>query len=246
MIQGSNMTRSHKGMRKGMSLLELLTAIVLLGILSGVGFKYYKIFYDTSFAAKQAKMYIMIEQGQQLLGAHSLFDTKNGISPINIESMVIDKQLKEVPPAIPEISNSGWKLWTYQSTDLYATGNGADANISLNTTENAATGSNGGIDNDIAFILPLDGNGTSDADKLDYCNIINNTGQRTWRLDTNISIYQSIAGGTTLGDGEAFDWYTLAISADNNVSTELFCFMDDGSASDGNLTVVFKVLVDLL
>ena len=235
MIQGSNMTRSHKGMRKGMSLLELLTAIVLLGILSGVGFKYYKIFYDTSFAAKQAKIYLMIEQGQQLLGAHGLFDTKNGISPINIEYMVIDKQLTKKPPAIPEVSNTGWLLYTYQDNDIFSAVPGtvsADKNISLDVAEGTAT------DNDVAFILPLDGNGTSDADKLDYCNIINNTGERSWRLDSPVALIKA-AGA------EPFSMYSIAVT-DSNVSTDLFCFSDDTTTSDGNLTVVFTVLVDLL
>ena len=229
MIQGSNMTRSHKGMRKGMSLLELLTAIVLLGVLSGVGFKYYKVFFDTSFAAKQAKMYVMIEQGQQLSGAHSLFDTKNGVSPININYMVVDKQLTKEPPVIPEISNSGWKLWTYQDNAIYgaATDGTRDGNISLDSASTY---------NDVAFILPLDGNGTSDADKLDYCNIINNTGVRTWSLDTNLSTLQ--AYGTT-----PYALYNLG-DVNGTVSSDLFCYSADATTDDGNLTVVFTVLVD--
>ena len=229
MIQGSNMTRSHKGMRKGISLLELLTAIVLLGILAGVGFKYYKVYYNTSFAAKQAKMYVMIEQAQQLSGAHSLFDTKNGISPINIDYMVLDKQLTVVPPAIPEVSNTGWQLWTHQLVDLYDDNATADANISLSGVT---------ADNDIAFILPLDGNGTSDADKLDYCNIINNTGERSWSLGSTLATVRAI--GTT----PAAMWSEGDVNG--TVSTDIFCYSADGTSSDGNLTVVFTVLVDLL
>ncbi|MCW9067662.1 MAG: prepilin-type N-terminal cleavage/methylation domain-containing protein, partial [Sulfurimonas sp.] len=35
-------------MRKGISLMEMLVAIILLGILSSVGFTYYKNYYSTA------------------------------------------------------------------------------------------------------------------------------------------------------------------------------------------------------
>lgn len=237
MIQGSNMTRGHKGMRKGISLLELLIAIVLLGVLSSVGFKYYKVFYDTSFAAKQAKMYVIIEQAQQLLGSHQLFDTKNGLPPFALVDMVTDKQLRFEPPVMPEVSKSGWELHTHQLYDLFnntVQTAPSDGNISLDITYVAATA------NDIAFILPLDGNNTTDQDKLDFCNIINNTAAREWRLDNVLGAFAVGAAGN-----EPFDFYNAAaVTGDTNVSADMFCYSADAGTSDGNLTLVFPVLVD--
>jgi len=224
MIQGSNMTRSHKGMRKGLSLLELLIAIVLMGVLSAVGFKYYKVFYDTSFAAKQAKMYMIIEQAQQLSGAHQLFETKNGLVPVNIDSMVTDKQLLKEPPVMTDVSGTGWQLLTYQTLGLYDT-NQSDGNISIDTNESFWSGA---IANDIAFVLRFDETTTAMQTRLDFCNIINNSGERTWALNSLDGNY------TSIGD-EPYDMY-----AANRTSDDIFCYKD----GDGNYTAVFPVLID--
>jgi prepilin-type N-terminal cleavage/methylation domain-containing protein len=53
MIQGSNMTRGRKGMRKGISLVEMLIAIILFGTISMISFKYAANFYDTKLASKK-------------------------------------------------------------------------------------------------------------------------------------------------------------------------------------------------
>ena len=242
MIQGSNMTRSHKGMRKGMSLLELLMAIVLLGILAGLGYKYYKIYYDTSFAVKQAKIYLIMEQAAQLSGAHDLFETKNAIVPNTLFDMVWDRQLKEIPGIPLEMSKEGWKLKTYQTFNIYddkiVTSNATystydqngtyDGNISLAGTT---------ADNDIAFTFKLDGNNTAKQDLLDYCNIVNNTGERRWGLRGNNLALDTLGATPTQA-------YTSATSG--TVSTSYFCYDQNSSTDPGNyeFEVVFVKLVD--
>ncbi len=195
MIQGSNMTSSHKGMRKGISLIEMLMAIVLLGVLSTVGFKYYKIYYDTTFATKQAKVYILMDQAQQLSGAHDLYETKNAVVPATIAVMVTDKQLIVKPSVMPEISASGWDLYSYAT--------GASATINLSGTT---------ADNDIAFIIDVDSTTASLQDKLDYCNIVSNTGLNTWSLSSDDAAVLAI--GTTAAEGYA----------DAKWDTSMYCY----------------------
>jgi len=232
-------------MRKGISLLELLMAIVLLGILSSLGFKYYKIYWDTTFAVKQAKMYLIIEEATYLSGAHDLFETKNGIVPASLEDMVEDKQLKEIPQMPEEITGAkGWELYTYQTESLYGNGkdqgNGDDGfayydgNVTL---DNSPSGPN-----DIVFSFDLNGSAsvkTARQDLVDYCNIINNTGNRKWSLDSNITVIGAL--GTDYNDT-----YLNATGADSNISTSFFCFSRSGTANteDYNLTVAFVKLVD--
>lgn len=240
MIQGSNMTRSHKGMRKGISLLELLMAIVLLGVLASIGFKYYKIYYDTTFAVKQAKVYLIIEQAAQISGAHDLFETKNAIVPNGLNDMVSDHQLKQVPPIMPEISKTGWKLNTYQTFNIYAdavnTGTTSVTTLTQQTTWDGNISLDGN-DNDIAFTFKIDGNNTAPQDLLDYCNIINNTGERSWILDTNATAMETALGGNTPALA-----YTAAQTG--TVSTSYFCYTADDTSADYNLTAVFVKLVD--
>ncbi len=161
---GSRVTRGH-GMRSGISLIEMLMAIVLLGVLSTVGFKYYKIYYDTTFAAKQAKVYILIDQAQQLSGAHDLYETKNAKLPANVAALVLDKQLIAAPSVMPEVSATGWVLLTPAGTVV---------DIDGGTTP----------DNDIGFVIDVDTTTGTIQDKLDYCNIVTNTGTNTWSLNT--------------------------------------------------------------
>ena len=54
------------GMRKGISLVEMLIAIVLFGVIGTISFIYYKNYYDTSFAAKKLRISVVIDQASQL------------------------------------------------------------------------------------------------------------------------------------------------------------------------------------
>jgi prepilin-type N-terminal cleavage/methylation domain-containing protein len=166
MTQGSNMTIGHQGMKKGMrnglSLIEMLISIVLFGLLSTASFKYYKNYYDTSFAAKQARIYIIIDQAGQLNNAFELYTTKNGADPVDVNSLVTDKILTQVPVTQNLISNAGWQL------DLNATVKNSDGN-----------------DSDVVFYLSMTDGNASNADKNDYCNILTNAADTSWELNTS-------------------------------------------------------------
>ena len=168
MLHGS---KGYKGMRKGISLMEMLVAIVLLGIIGTMGYNYYKNYYDTSFASKQARVYVIIDQATQIRNAWDLFNTKNGADPVAFADFIEDRILSEVPVALPLISATGWQVASPSSTDTYGV-------IDLDGSVTA--------DNDFAIVMALDGTSTA-ADKTDYCNILNNTADTNWSLDPTVS-----------------------------------------------------------
>ncbi len=188
---GSRVTRGH-GMRRGISLVEMLMAIVLLGLLGTISYNYYKVYYDTAFAAKQARIYVILDQAQQLSNAHDLYEVKNGAEPITIGDMVSDKQLITTPDNIPLVSSTGWKLHNPQT--------GADAAIEIDDTVAS--------DNDVAFYMSVDGvdaagTATANKDRLDYCNILSNTGNGAWSLSAVDTDYSDIGATPALAYNHA-------------------------------------------
>jgi prepilin-type N-terminal cleavage/methylation domain-containing protein len=169
MAHGSSMTRGHKGMRSGISLVEMLIAIVLFGVISTIGYKYYKNFYDTTLAAKKARVAAIVDQATQISNAYDIYNMQKGTVPITMAALsdATTKILTQTPPAMPEISTSGWKI--ADPTAL------ADrVGLTLAGTTVAA--------NDTGFTYILDA-GTA-ADQLEYCNILNNMANSTWSLDS--------------------------------------------------------------
>jgi prepilin-type N-terminal cleavage/methylation domain-containing protein len=158
MRQGSNMRRAYRGMRNGISLVEMLIAIVLFGIIGTISYTYYKNYYDVSFAAKQLRVYTIVDQAAQLGNAFDIYNTKNGTDALTVQDFVDDKILTQVPVAQPFVSATGWQLIE-------------DANIT------GAADANG-----TAFIYKLDGDTLTPQDSLDYCNILNNVADKDSNL----------------------------------------------------------------
>lgn len=170
-------------MRKGISLVEMLMAIVLLGLLGTISYNYYKVYYDVSFAAKQARVYVIIDQAQQLSGAYDLYTVKNGIVPTTITAMVTDKQLTKVPDAIPQVTNTGWVLLPTAEID-----------------DNAGAGT---AANDVAFQYKVDTATGSLTDKINYCNILTNTFKNTWSLSSDDAAVVALGATLTLAYADA-------------------------------------------
>ncbi|MFK5937018.1 MAG: prepilin-type N-terminal cleavage/methylation domain-containing protein [Sulfurimonas sp.] len=202
---GSRVTRGH-GMRRGISLIEMLMAIVLLGLLGGISFNYYKVYYDVDFAAKQAKVYVILDQATQLSGAHDLYTVKNGLEPTTVAAMVTDKQLLRIPDPIPEITAAGWVLLPAVEVDGGTT---------------AA--------NDVAFTYAIDtAAGTDLASQVDYCNILTNTSSTaTWSLSSTATNIGAIGTDIATGYAEA-NWgndyfcYSSAAPAADKTMTMVF------------------------
>lgn len=176
MVHGSSVTRGYKGMRKGISLVEMLIAIVLFGVVSVIGYKYYKNYYNTTLAAKQARVAAVIDQATQISNAYDLYTAKVGVAPTAIANLSAAgvKILTKTPDAIPEITATGWAISTTAALDAVTA-------------------------NDIVFTYPVDGATASNADKLEYCNIMNNFAQTAWPLDevdTDVGTSQTMYNGT--------------------------------------------------
>ena len=186
----SNMTRGHKGMRKGISLVEMLIAIVLFGIIGTISYTYYKNYYDVSFAAKKLRIYTIVDQAAQLSNAFDLYNTKNGADPVTVQELVDDKILTAIPASQPFVTGGQWRL---------------EQNLTIDTT---ATGT--------AFIYDLNSSVSTNQDKLDYCNILNNTAHNTWSLDSADTDIDTIAATWTVGDANISSELEFFHCADNN------------------------------
>ena len=148
------MVQRH-GMRKGISIIEMMVAVVLFGVISTIGYKYAKNYYDVSLASKQAMVAAVIDQATQLSNAYSLYETKLGKAPADVATLSAAdvKILKETPAPIEAISD-GWVL----KTDLAI---------------------NDDTENDVAFTYPVNQPGTKE-EKQAYCNVLNNIANNDW------------------------------------------------------------------
>lgn len=160
-------------MRKGISLVEMLVAIMLFGVLAAMSFKYVKTFYDTDVATKQARIGALIEQGTQLTNAYDLYTMKYGTAPttLAILSDPTVKILTETPATIEEIGTAGTG-WQYSQVANLASGAlGAVA---------------GGTDTVYYFDL------ASTNDDAKYCAVVNNMADGTTSLDaTSATLFVS-------------------------------------------------------
>lgn len=204
MVHGSSVAKGYKGMRSGISLVEMLIAIVLFGVISAIGYGYYKNYYNVTLAAKQARMAAIVDQATQISNAYDLYEAKTGEKPITIASLSADniKILTKTPDMFPEITTTGWKI----AAD--AGGDGAALEI-----DGGATATN-----DIAFIYKVNSAGLTAAEKLEYCNILNNIADSSWDFNSPL-------GAGALGEvGSAEDMYTT------NSLKNMFCY-DEGAGS---------------
>jgi len=152
------MVQRH-GMRKGISLVEMMIAIVVFGVISAAGYKYYKNYYDVGLASKQTLMSIVVDQGTQLSNAYDIYETKKGVAPTDIDELsgADVRIIKETPKAIPEVSANGWAIKT-------------DLELDKGTTTT----------NDIALTYTIDASGLSTEEKIAYCNVLNNIAASSW------------------------------------------------------------------
>lgn len=154
MIQGSRMTGGHRGMRSGISLIEMLIAVMLFGVLSVIGFKYVKNNYNTELAGKQARVSALVQQATQLTNAHDLYSIKKGTAPTLLANLSAPEVgiLSRIPAGITEMNSVGTWAYTIEA-DLATGGEGAIA---------------GGTETAYYFDL------TATADAAKYCAVFNN------------------------------------------------------------------------
>ena len=195
--------------------MELLIAIILLGVLSSIGFQYYKNYYDVKLASKQTKVAVLIEQATQLRNMLELYNIKYGLdvtSTQGFDELITQGFLKEIPAVIPDLSASGWVH------------DGNDSDISF--TGVATANQKGTASGDLSFHYAFDGTG-SDIDKLDYCNAVNNLASLG---DTNMTALAADINDTN----------TTAYIQVNHV--DFFC-VDSDTADDGE-DLVLQIIAE--
>lgn len=187
MIQGSRMTRGHRGMRSGISLVEMLIAIVLFGLISSIGYTYYKNFYDVSLAGKQTRVAAIIDQATQISNAFDLYTIKTGSEPTTIAdlSAVNVKILTETPPPMTEITAAGWAISNTLDLD--------------------------GSNNDVGLVYEIDAVGITLDEEREYCNILNNIAKSSWSLEA------PYAAATAGSIGTNTDMYATATNNFKNM-----------------------------
>lgn len=150
------MAQNYSGMRKGISLVEMMIAVILFGVISVVGFKYYKNYYNTDLAAKKARVAALMDQATQLSNAYDVYTAQFGTAPTTIANLTANnaKILTAIPTPITEIGVAGWVL---------------DA-----ATDYTGAVAPGTVATDIAFTYTIDNPGAGKVDNEEYCALFNN------------------------------------------------------------------------
>jgi prepilin-type N-terminal cleavage/methylation domain-containing protein len=131
------MTQNYTGMRKGISLVEMMIAIILFAALSTIGLKYYKNYINTDLQAMKARNAAAMEEASQLTAAYKLYTTQFGaLTTIDELNATATQIMTAIPLKITEMTSAGW---TY-STDINGTGKKGfsmvlDANTTLTSDE---------------------------------------------------------------------------------------------------------------
>lgn len=186
------MVQNYSGMRKGISLVEMMIAVILFGVISVVGFKYYKNYYNTDLAAKKARVAALMDQATQLSNAYDIYTTQFGTAPTTVANLTANnaKILTSAPKAITEIGAAGWTLDT--------------------ATDYTGAVAPGTVATDIAFTYTVDDPGVGKADNEEYCALFNNMIDPTQSVnvvDTN-TFGSKTAQYAALGN--AYCWGTAA------------------------------------
>jgi len=72
------MTHPYDGMRKGISLVEMIIAVILFATLAAISIKYYKNFFNTELTAKKARVAALLDQAAQMSNAYDAFIAQVG------------------------------------------------------------------------------------------------------------------------------------------------------------------------
>ncbi len=126
------MTPNYTGMRKGLSLAEMMIAIILFAALATVGLKYTKNYINTDLQAMKARTAAAMDQASQLTQAYKLYTTQYGpLTAIGDLNATATPVLTATPDIIAEMSLLGWD---FNSSTGVGTGKGFHMTLDGNTT----------------------------------------------------------------------------------------------------------------
>lgn len=186
------MAQGYSGMRKGISLVEMMIAVVLFGVISVVGFKYYKNFYNTNLAAKKARVAALMDQATQLSNAYDIYKAQFGTAPTLITDLTANNALilTTLPTTITEIGAAGWALDT--------------------ATDYTGAVAPGTVATDIAFTYNIDNPGAGKADNEEYCALFNNMINTALSVNSaDLDVYGT-KSAQYAALGNAYCWGTVA------------------------------------
>ena len=168
------MIQPYNGTRKGISLVEMVIAIVLFATLATISLKYTKVYLNTDLQAKKARVAALTDQASQLLQAFQIYRTEKGANPTSMDELNGTAGiLTSIPDIIKEMSMLGWQY-----------------TVDLNTS---------GLP---AFYLKIDLNGSTDTaaqqkSGKEYCALFN----REFNTSTELNVSAtSVFGAGTIGD----------------------------------------------
>lgn len=166
--------KQYTGMRKGISLVEMIIAIILFAALATIGLKYTKNFLNTDLQAMKARVAAATDQATQLTQAYTIYKTETGLEPTSMNDFnsTTNPIMTNIPGIITEMSMGGWEL-------------------------NTSTGTGG---RNIGFQMQLDLNGTVSGTTADeqYCALWN----REFNSSTELNVTDAQTFGT-VGDANA-------------------------------------------
>lgn len=160
---------AHTGMRKGISLVEMVIAIILFAVLAVISLKYTNFFINTDMQAKKARVAALTEQAHQLVMAYQIYKAETGVDPLVMQDLnKTSGILTNVPTNIAEMSTIGWEL---NSTTNW----GGDHNVSFQ------------------FNVNLNGTNTGRLDNEQYCALFN----REFNTSRGVNVTDGLIVGTT-------------------------------------------------
>ncbi|DAB38271.1 MAG: hypothetical protein A2023_02935 [Sulfuricurvum sp. GWF2_44_89] len=105
-------------MRKGISLVEMIIAIILFAALATIGLKYSKNYLSTELQAMKARVAAAMEQGKQLSDAYKIYTVEYGdLNQTSDLNATATRIMTSLPIPITEITNdTGWEYNSSIST----------------------------------------------------------------------------------------------------------------------------------
>jgi prepilin-type N-terminal cleavage/methylation domain-containing protein len=189
--------------KKALSLVEMMIAVILFGVMSMVGFKYYKSFYNSGDITKKTNLGAVIDQASQLSNAFDIYEIQVGKSPTNINNLIASNVniLTSIPEGIQAITGDAntsrtWKL-TYNGMDI-----------------------GGSNSYDTAFVYPVAEAVSPTDDHKKYCRLFNNIVNNTLSIDANIqsTFKNGYSNVSTIAFCATHDSGASAITDDNNMT----------------------------
>src|SRR3989339_905444 len=180
--------KQYTGMRKGISLVEMIVAVILFATLSAIGIKYYKNFFNTELTAKKARVAALLDQGAQMSNAYDAYIVQVGtIANLDTNLTEFDDAnvsiLSRLPVAIAGMATGN------------ADGTGA---WELNTTTGIA----------LQYKLDMNATGRSTtSDDEQYCAIINHEFNASIEYNaSNATVFPTSATTAYQNYGPVFCW----------------------------------------